>query len=102
MTGNSPRTRTGGDAFHRRRMTIFVGRSYGLDFAGKVIDVPDVSWQKMAVGAGPRFSLRASVSLLNRINLKSRTGFGPRSRPKGMLRPLWIPHLIVPASRGGV
>jgi hypothetical protein len=52
---------------------MFVGRSYELDFAGTVSEVPDVAGQKMAVGAGHRFALRASVSLSNRINTLHRS-----------------------------
>jgi hypothetical protein len=35
---------------------MFVGRSSGLGFAGTVSEVPDVTGQKMAVGAGHCFS----------------------------------------------
>jgi hypothetical protein len=37
-----------------------------------------------------------------KINRKSRVGLGPRSRPKGMFKPLWKPINFAPTPRGGV
>jgi hypothetical protein len=51
----------------------------GLDFAGTVSEVPEVTGQKKTVGEGHRVSLGASVSLSNRITTLRRSD--PVKRP---------------------